>query len=224
VENLKDPSSSGSTGPPTSSDEGGDSDADERDEDIRDVDVVNLTSNLEGKCRTRLFKKKYSDFYSICPYREYRALARRAPAGSVNLLTLSSHLKPLGVTSCEIGASMFELDTDGVGYRRWDDDGDGGAVRDHLVDVLSRCTRLSPDDISAAVSRIRKQATDASRPGASVDAGGEARRSGGAGARKPAIGSASADRSRKLADEPTSPRGAFLSRFALFRGSFRSKA
>jgi hypothetical protein len=193
---------------------------------MMDVDVVNLTSNSPegggGGGKTRLFKKKYSDFYSMCPYREYRALAKRAPRGSITLLTLYSHLKPLGASMCQIGAAMFELDTEGVGYLRWDADKrteDDAAVRDRMVDVLSRCcTRLSPDDISMAVSRIRQQAQqETSRQLACIDASKKASSSAGA---------ASSLYKKGVDNDPfTSPRGSFLSRrLAIIRDFVRFKA
>lgn len=116
------------------------------------TDVVNMTSNERVGNKCRILKKKQSDCFSLCPYREYRALARRAPRGSVTFYTLSSLLKPLGSTGCEIGAAMFELDKDGVGYRCHDDD-----LEEHARGALGRCTRLSQEDITTVVSKMLKK-------------------------------------------------------------------
>lgn len=155
--------SSASTAPATSSEES-ESDAEDRDQDvIEDIDVVNMTSN-EGRGSTcRILKKKQSDCYSICPYREYRALARQAPRGTITIRTLSSLLEPFGSTGCEIGAAMFELDKDGVGYRCLDDD-----LEENVRGALGRCTRLTPGDISTVASKLLKQLHDSQNEGASA--------------------------------------------------------
>lgn len=148
--------SSVSTAPVTSSDEG-DSDADDRDQEdvIEAIDVVNMTGNERTGNTCRLLKKKQSDCFSLCPYREYRAAARRAPRGAVTFHTICSLLKPMGATGCEIGAVMFELDIDGVGYRCPDDD-----LEEHARGALGRCTRLTQDEMTSVVSKMIKKLED----------------------------------------------------------------
>jgi len=56
---------------------------------------------------------------SFCPFRDYTRMAATAPVGSLTIVRLHQVLEPYGCTHDEIGFSFFELDTQNVGYVRW---------------------------------------------------------------------------------------------------------
>lgn len=143
---------------PSSSDEG-DHDGSDRDgergamEDTTPAednnDIQNRNSPLiDDSVKHR--RKVKVDCAGLCPFREYRYLAKSAPRGSVTLLTLTAMLQPLGCNGCQIGSIMFELDTNGVGYRIWDD-----AFEAHAHDVIQRNTSLDVETIATALNHYR---------------------------------------------------------------------
>lgn len=83
---------------------------------------------------------------SMCPYREYTHMAKRAPKHAITICSLQKLLKPHGCTSNEIGACLFALDTRNVGYCTLD------VFAAHAVEVISASTCLGVNEVESLVA------------------------------------------------------------------------
>jgi hypothetical protein len=95
----------------------------------------------------------------LCPFREYRHLAKRAPPGTITIITLAQILTPLGCTSCQVGACFFELDELHVGHVHWqqNDDSSVAVVEEKLLKIAAKyCPNIEPPAIRDALQRAQQ--------------------------------------------------------------------
>jgi serine O-acetyltransferase len=82
----------------------------------------------------------------VCPFRDYTRLSKRAPPGTITIVSLRNLLKAQGCTHDEIGASFFALDTKNVGYIHRD------VFAKTCRDALLQNTSLSSEQIERIVN------------------------------------------------------------------------
>ena len=95
----------------------------------------------------------------LCPFREYRHLAKRAPPGTITIITLAQILTPLGCTSCQVGACFFELDELHVGHVHWqqNDDSSVAVVEEKLLQIAAKyCPNIEPPAIRDALQHAQQ--------------------------------------------------------------------
>ena len=85
---------------------------------------------------------------SVCPFRAYSAMARLAPRGCVTLCTLYKLLKPYGCSTCEIGACLFAMDTNNVGFVKMD------AFRAGCVEAITANTKLDRETVEVITAEF----------------------------------------------------------------------
>jgi hypothetical protein len=97
----------------------------------------------------------------LCPFREYRHLAKLAPPGTITIITLAQILTPLGCTSCQVGACFFELDERHVGHvHYWHNNtssSDALSLEEKVLQITAKyCPNMEPSAVRAALQRAQQ--------------------------------------------------------------------
>ena len=87
----------------------------ERTESLSDFSLSESSFN-DGEEEGATGPKNEKKVDALDPFRDYHILAKKAPPGTITIVTMKKLFKLEGLSSNEVGACFFELDTRGVGF------------------------------------------------------------------------------------------------------------
>ena len=105
-----------------------------------------LTDQEEDVPSTRKSDNKKVD--ALDPFRDYHILAKKAPPGTVTIVTMKNLFKLENLSSTEVGACFFELDTRGVGFISTEE------FLERAPEVIKKCTGLAEERIRQVIEDI----------------------------------------------------------------------